>query len=53
MNKKYEVDMTSGKLFGKIVFFALPLIASGILQLLYNAADIIVIGQFSGEAVRS
>ncbi|MBQ7321702.1 MAG: MATE family efflux transporter [Clostridia bacterium] len=39
--------MTEGPLFGKIVLFALPLMLSGILQLLYNAADIVVVGRFA------
>lgn len=47
--KTYEVDMCSGPLFSKIVTFALPLILSGILQLLFNAADIIVVGHFAGR----
>lgn len=41
--------MCSGPLFGKILKFAVPLILSGILQLLFNAADIIVVGRFSGN----
>lgn len=41
--KTYEMDMCSGPLFPKIVVFAVPLILSGILQLLFNAADIIVV----------
>ena len=44
---KKEVNMTEGPLFGKIVMFALPLMLSGILQLLYNAADIVVVGRFA------
>lgn len=47
--KKYEIDMTSGPLFGKILRMAIPLMLTGILQLLYNAADVIVVGQFAGE----
>lgn len=49
MTKKYEIDMTTGPLLGKILLFSLPLIFSGILQLLYNAADIIVLGNFEGH----
>lgn len=45
----YEMDMCSGPLFSKIVTFAIPLILSGILQLLFNAADIIVVGRFAGS----
>lgn len=41
--------MTHGPLLGKIVRFAIPLAISGILQLLFNAADIIVVGRFSGS----
>ncbi len=45
----FEIDMTNGPLLGKIVRFAIPLAISGILQLLFNAADIIVVGRFSGS----
>lgn len=44
---KYEMDMCHGLLFGKIVLFALPLMATYILQLLFNAADLIVIGHYA------
>ena len=45
----FEIDMTNGPLLGKIVRFAIPLALSGILQLLFNAADIIVAGRFAGS----
>ncbi len=45
--EKKEVDMTEGPLFGKILFFAIPLMLSGILQQLYNAADVAVVGSFA------
>ena len=48
MGSSFEIDMTNGPLLGKIVRFAIPLAISGILQLLFNAADIIVVGRFSG-----
>ena len=48
MKRSYEIDMCSGPLVPKVLQFALPLMASGILQLLFNAADIIVVGQFTG-----
>lgn len=48
-NKKYEIDMCNGPLLGKILLFTLPLMLSGILQLLFNAADMIVVGQFAGS----
>lgn len=49
MKRSYEMNMCEGPLFKKIIIFAIPLILSGILQLLFNAADIIVVGRFSGE----
>ncbi|MBR0164085.1 MAG: MATE family efflux transporter [Lachnospiraceae bacterium] len=47
--KTYEIDMVHGPLTGKILLFAVPLMISGILQLLFNAADIIVVGQFASD----
>lgn len=47
--KSYEIDMCSGPLFPKILRFAIPLMASSILQLLFNAADMVVVGQFAGN----
>ena len=50
MKKSYEIDMCNGPLLGKILLFSIPLMMSGILQLLFNAADIIVVGRFSGSS---
>ena len=50
MRKDEAMDMCEGPLFGKLLVFAVPLMFSGILQLLFNAADIIVVGQFTGDA---
>lgn len=47
--RTYEMDMCSGPLFSKLVVFAVPLMLSGILQLLFNAADIIVVGKYAGH----
>lgn len=47
--KLYEIDMCNGPLLGKLLLFALPLMLSGILQLLFNAADVIVVGRFAGN----
>lgn len=47
--KKYEIDMCNGPILSKLVIFAFPLMLSGILQLLFNAADIIVVGRFAGS----
>ncbi|SEL19430.1 putative efflux protein, MATE family [Butyrivibrio sp. ob235] len=48
-NRKYEIDMTKGALLPKILLFSIPLIISSVLQLLFNAADIVVVGQFAGD----
>ena len=42
--------MTEGPVLGKMILFTIPVMASGILQLLFNAADVAVVGQFAGEA---
>lgn len=49
MGRKNEIDMTSGPLLGKILVFLVPLILSSTLQLLFNAADIIVVGRYVGS----
>ena len=49
MAKRYEIDMINGPLFGKIVLYTLPLIAAGILQLLFNTADMVVVGRYAGS----
>lgn len=50
MKKSYEMDMCNGPLFGKILSFSIPLMLSGILQLLFNAVDMIVVGRFAGNS---
>ena len=45
----YQLDMTTGALLPKMLRFALPLMASSLLQLLFNAADIAVVGKFAGD----
>ena len=47
--KSYEIDMCNGPLWGKILLFSIPLMLSGILQLLFNAVDIIVVGRYVGN----
>ena len=47
--RTYEIDMCNGSLMDKLISFALPLMLSGILQLLFNAVDIVVVGRFSGS----
>ncbi len=47
--KKFEIDMVRGPVLSKMLLFSLPLMLSSILQLLFNAADIIVVGRFAGD----
>lgn len=47
--KRYEIDMCSGAVLPKLLKFSLPLMLSSVLQLLFNAADIIVVGNFASE----
>ena len=42
-------DLNSGPLLGKILLFALPIMAMNLLQLLFNAADMVVVGRFAGR----
>ena len=44
MTSKYEMDMTNGPLFKKIIIYALPLILTNLLQLLFQAADVVIVG---------
>ena len=46
---KHEIDMVNGPIMGKMLLFAFPLMLSSILQLLFNAADIIVVGRWAGD----
>lgn len=48
-NNKYEIDMCNGSIMDKLISFSLPLMLSSILQLMFNAVDIIVVGRFSGS----
>lgn len=49
MKRSHEIDMTSGPIFTKLMMFVLPLMASSVLQLLFNAADVIIVGKFAGS----
>ncbi|MCD8357372.1 MAG: MATE family efflux transporter [Clostridia bacterium] len=46
---KNAIDMTHGPLTGKILRFSLPLMAANLAQLLFNAADVVVVGRFAGH----
>ena len=48
-NNKYEIDICNGTIMDKLISFALPLMISGMLQLMFNAVDIIVVGRFTGS----
>lgn len=49
MSKTYAIDMCEGSILPKMLRFAIPLMCSSILQLLFNAADVIVVGKFCGD----
>ena len=49
MAKSYEMDMCNGPILGKVLTYSIPLMLSGVLQLLFNAADVIVVGRFAGS----
>ena len=46
---KYEIDMCNGSIMDKLISFSFPLMLTSILQLMFNAVDIIVVGRFSGS----
>ena len=48
-SNKYEIDMCNGSIMDKLISFSVPLMVSSILQLMFNAVDIIVVGRFSGS----
>ena len=47
--KSYEIDMLNGAIFPKLLRFAVPLTLSTMLQLLFNAADVVVVGRYAGD----
>lgn len=49
MKRNTAIEMTHGPLLGKILLFSLPLMASNILQILFNAADVVVVGRYAGH----
>ena len=48
-NRTYAIDMCNGPLAPKIIRFALPLMLANVIQLMFNAADVVVVGKFVGE----
>lgn len=51
--KKNEIDMTTGSIITKQIKFIIPLMFTGVLQLLYNAVDVIVVGRYAGTTALS
>lgn len=49
MEKRYSLNMTSGPFLKKILIFSVPLMLTGLLQLAYNTADVVVVGRFAGK----
>jgi len=49
LKKAYTADMTTGPFFKKIVLFSVPLVFTGLLQLVYNTADTVIVGRFAGK----
>ena len=49
VRKSYRMDMTNGPLTSKIIRFTIPVMLTAILQLLFNTADVIVVGRFTGK----
>ena len=49
MSKNYQIDMTEGSIVKKLLQFSVPLIFSSLLQILFNTADVIVVGRFAGD----
>lgn len=50
MIKSHEIDMSTGSLLPKLIMYTIPVMISGFLQLLFNAADLVVVGKFAGSA---
>ena len=48
VRKRRNLDMTHGPLLGKILLFSVPVMLTSLLQVAFNAADVIVVGQFAG-----
>ena len=47
--KRYNKDMLHGPLLGSIISYTIPIILASVLQLLFNAADLVVVGRFRGS----
>ena len=47
--KNKSADLTEGPLLGKLIVYTIPIILTGVLQLLFNAADLVVVGRYCGS----
>ncbi len=47
--KRKKLAITSGKLLPQLIVFTIPVLLTGVLQLLYNAADLVVVGKYRGD----
>lgn len=48
--KKHEIDMLHGSIWNKLPLFALPVAATAILEQLFHASDVAIVGNFTGDA---
>ena len=48
--KKEKMDMLHGSIWNKLIYYALPVAATGILEQLFNASDVAIVGNFAGSA---
>ncbi|MBR4288314.1 MAG: MATE family efflux transporter [Clostridia bacterium] len=53
MANRHSMDLTTGSVFKKLLLFTLPILASNMIQQLYHAADVMVVGQFAFDPVTS
>lgn len=49
LKKKYTMDLTTGPILKNVIIFSIPLVISSVLQLLFNAVDVMVVGKFAGD----
>ena len=49
----HKIDMINGGLFRKIIVFTIPIMLQGLLQSIYNSADLVIVGQYSGDSALS
>lgn len=50
MKSKAKIDMLNGSIWNKLIYYAIPVAATGILEQLFNATDLAIVGNFTGNA---